>query len=59
MNRIRGSCLGKYDIFLPPTHILKIVKEAEGLDDVSFPRSYGGELVQSESQVLRIRLVTQ
>jgi hypothetical protein len=59
MNRVRGSCLSKYDIFLAPTHILKIGQETKGLDDVSFPRSYGGELAQSESPVLRIRPVTQ
>jgi hypothetical protein len=40
MNRISGSCLSKYDIVLAPTHILKIVEETKGLDDVSFPRRY-------------------
>ena len=60
MNRISDPCLSEYSILLcPETHILKIVEETKGLDDVSFLRSYGGELAQTENQVLRIRRVTQ
>jgi hypothetical protein len=59
MNRFSAPCVSESFIFLAKIHTLKIVEETKGLDDVSFPRSHGGELAQSENQVLRIRLVTQ
>jgi hypothetical protein len=59
MNRISDPCFGEWFIFLAKIYTLKIVEETKSLDDISFPRSYSGELTQSESQVLRVRRVTQ
>jgi hypothetical protein len=59
MNRISAPCFSESFILLAKIHTLKIVEETKSLGDISFPRSYGGELAQSECQVLRIRLVTQ
>jgi hypothetical protein len=59
MNSISEPCFSEYFILLAKVHSLKIVEETKGLDDISLPRSNSCELAQSESQVLRIRCVTQ
>jgi hypothetical protein len=59
MNSISDPRFSEYFILLAKVHSLKIIEEMKGLDDISLPRSHSGELAQSESQVLRIRYVTQ